>query len=282
MFPGSPQYSPASHRVDFSSFINSMDESSFAYFSLVREYASRSLQGYALHYQGLYKALVSQKQEDESLSRISVVQFMNDGSRSKTLRNYEEFKSYLDGQSPDRQPNTRRLFILEDLPVRFMCLLGSRLRIHPTVFARHYSTDDNSSVSDNLTSFPSKTKINTTDGLEYESECENEEEPKEVGRRFTLRYRTIMPPVPSKQHPNPSLCPPWFKPSEHFTDQSAYPSFAVERVLYTPTKFDKWDSRGAIAELDSQVTYWSQMCEGGGWNGGCPFHTIGSAHACCI
>lgn len=193
-------------------------------FSMIREYASRPLQGYALHHETLYRAMASQTLEDENMCRVSVLEFANDGSRSKTMHRYTEFKMYLDEHAQNLSQDCRRLFILEDLPVRFVCLFGSRLRIHPTVFARHYSSDlgdDNSTISDDLTSFPSKTKANTVDGFEYESEGEDGEEARSVGRRFTLRYRAVMPPVSAKQHPNPAICPPWLEPSDRHGDWSA-------------------------------------------------------------
>jgi hypothetical protein len=62
-------------RVDFSAFVNSMDDASLAYLSLLREYASRPLQGKALEYAGLYKAMVSQQAIHEERSRISVIEF---------------------------------------------------------------------------------------------------------------------------------------------------------------------------------------------------------------
>ncbi|KAF2637203.1 hypothetical protein P280DRAFT_111898 [Massarina eburnea CBS 473.64] len=261
------QSSPTSNQVDFGDFINSMDEPSFAYFSLIREYASRPLQGCALHYEGLYRALVSQTVDEERLSRISAVEFRNDGSRSKTFYNYEEFKSHLGTEAHSDYSNRRRcLFILEDLPVRHVCLLGSRFRIHPTGFARHFSTEDSSTISNTLSEFPSCDREHTMDGLRYESSDEDENKASIPKRRFTLRYPVTMPHISEKQHPDPNMCPPWFKPNSRFTDQSAYPKFIVERVLATPSRYDQWDSRGGVAELEGQVTYWSQSLEKGGWN----------------
>lgn len=257
--------SPLSSRFDFSSFINSMDDASFAYFSLIREYASRSLQGNALQYEGLYKAMVSQRSEDERLSRCSVIEFRDHGSKSRTFAGYNDFKTYLDSDLTNEL--SRRLFILEDLPVRFVCLLGSRLTIHPGIFACQYSTEDSSTMSDNITALPSIYQQNTLDGLEYASIREishNDEK-----RRFTLRYPIIMPRVSAKQHPDPKFCPSWLKPSTRLRDQSAYPKFIIERGLDTPSLHDKWDARGKVSELEGQVTYWSQILPSGSWNSKC-------------
>jgi hypothetical protein len=260
-FSSSFEGSPTSSRLDFSSFINSMDDASFAYFSLIREYASRQLQGNALQYEGLYRAMVGQTAADELLSRISIVEFQSGDSRSKTFTTYNEFKLYLeDGESQ----SIRRLIILEDLPVRFVCLLGSRLRIHPAIFARHYSTEDSSTVSDNITTLPSIEQEYTGDGLEYESDVESKHD--DARKSFTIRYPITMPHVSATQHPDPRLCPPWLKPSSRHQDQSGYPKFIVERSLDTPSKHDKWDSRGEISELEGHVTYWSQILRDGGWN----------------
>ncbi|CAN9083508.1 unnamed protein product [Alternaria alternata] len=58
-------------RVDFNAFINSMDDESFGYLCLIREYATRALQGKAAEYSGLYKAFVSQTAREEDTSRIT-------------------------------------------------------------------------------------------------------------------------------------------------------------------------------------------------------------------
>lgn len=251
-------------RVDFSAFVNSMDDASFAYLCLLREYAARSLQGKALEYSGLYRAMVSQTAEEENLSRISVVEFESGGLRSRTFLSYDDFRNYIDNGA--EKESLKRLFLVEDLPVRLVCLLGSRLRIHPTLFARHYSTEDSSTISDNIVSLPSIVQTSTKDGLEYESEDEDLYEPSKR-RSFTLRYPIVMPRVSAKQHPDPRKCPPWLKPSERLKDQSAYPRFAVERALETPTRHDQWDTRGEISELEGQVTYWYRSLSDGGWDG---------------
>ncbi|KAF2106261.1 hypothetical protein BDV96DRAFT_607490 [Lophiotrema nucula] len=256
------QGSPMSSRYDFSAFINSMDDASFAYFSLIHEYASRSLQGNALQYGGLYRALVSQTATDEGLTRISVLEFLSKGSRSTTFATYDDFKNYLDEDTTNEV--MRRLIILEDLPLRLVCLLGAHFRIHPTIFARHYSTVDSSTVSDNIAALPSILREHTNDGLEYESDDETQSE--DTTRSFTLRYPVTMVRVSAKQHPDPAICPPWLKPSSRLMDQSAYPKFIAERCLTTPSRYSKWDARGETSELEGQVTYWSQVLPKGGWN----------------
>jgi hypothetical protein len=258
------QSSPVSSRVDFSAFINSMDDASFAYMSLLREYASRTLQSRAVEYGGLYKAMVFQQAEDEKMSRISVVEYESSGLRSRTFASYDDFKTYLDTTSTNE--SLKRLIILEDLPVRFVCLLGSRLRIHPTIFARQYSMEDSASISANIVALPSIVQTSTRDGLDYVSDDESLHDPFKK-RSFTLQYPVIMPRVSAKQHPNPQKCPLWFKPSARLRGQSAYPRFMVERVLHTPSRHDQWDTRGEISELDSQATYWYQKLSAGGWNG---------------
>ena len=258
------QGSATASRYDFSNFINSMDDLSFAYFSLVQQYASRPLQGNALQYIGLYNTLVSQKFEDEQRSRCSVVEFVEQGSRSRTFVGYDDFKVYVDTSWATQSQNC--LFILEDLPVRFVCLLGSRMRVHPSVFARHYSTEDSSTISDSITSFPSALEPRIPDDQDFSTDDgENSANEKHY---IKIRYPVIMPQVSAKQHSNPALCPLWLKPSSRLMDQSAYPKFLVERILDTPSLHDKWDARGEISELESQVTYWS-LTHNQGWTGKC-------------
>jgi hypothetical protein len=259
-FPGSS----TSSRIDFSAFINSMDDASFAYLSLLREYASRPLQGMALEYGGLYRAMVSQRAEDETLSRISVIEYGNDGSRSRSFETYDEFRFYLDGEPAS--VSIRRLIVLEDLPVRFVCLLGSRLGIHPTIFARHYSTGNTSTAAENICYLPSVVQAETQDGLNYESDDELLHCPNNK-RSFTLRYPIVMPPLSAKQHPDSHLCPYWLKPDARLNDQCAYPKFLVERSMDTPSKYDQWDTRGEVCGLEGRVTYWHKTSSGGRWDG---------------
>lgn len=254
-----------SSRLDFSSFINSLDDLAFEYFSLVREYASRTLQGNALQYAGFYKAMASQREEDEHISRCSVIEFSAQGSRSRSFTGYDDFKNYVDKSWSTGSSSC--LFILEDLPVRYVCMLGSRLKIHPSVFACHYSTEDSSTISDNLTSFPSVLKSNILDGLDYVSDDGSEVENEK--KRITLRYPIIMPRVSAKQHPDPALCPSWLKSSNRLMDQSAYPKFLVERCLDTPSLHDQWDARGEVSELEGQLTYWSNTRDDQGWSCKC-------------
>jgi len=259
------QGSPVSRRVDFSHFINSMDDASFAYMSLLREYASRPLQGKALEYENFYRAMVSQQAEDEGMSRVSIIEFDNDGLRSRTFASsYDDFKVYFETDLTNA--SLRRLIVLEDLSVRFVCLLGSRLRIHPCIFARQYSTEDHSTISEDILAFPSIFQTSTQDGLDYLSEDESLHEPSKR-RSFMLRYPITMPSISSRQHPDLKVCPPWFRPSERHKDQSACPRFLVERNIDTPTKHTLWDTRGDISELGGQVTYWYQTLPEGGWDG---------------
>ena len=182
--------SPRCERVDYSGFINSMDDPAFAYFSLIQEYALRRLQGNALQYEGFYRAMACQCPIEERQSRITVIEFEEVGSRSKTFEDYKDLQEYLDGRIEFEEVGSRsktfedykdlqeyldgrlskgrpkRLFLLEDLPVRIICLLGSRPKIHPSVFANHYSTEDSSTASDDIAALPSVHELNTRDGLD--------------------------------------------------------------------------------------------------------------------
>jgi hypothetical protein len=253
-------------RVDFSAFINSMDDESFSYLCLIREYASRELQGRASEYGGLYKAIASQTADEETTCRVSVIEFSGSGLRSRTFVVFNEFKNYLDEITTHSREPLKRLLVMEDMLVRYICLLGSRMRVHPTVFARHYTSEDSSSISDNIISLPSIVQTSTSNGLGYESDDEDLHKPNKK-RSFTLRCPVLMPRVSAKQHPGPLRCPPWLKPNARLREKSAYPRFIVERGLETPTKYDQWDTRGDISELESQVTYRYHMLPKGGWEG---------------
>jgi hypothetical protein len=210
--------------------------------------------------------MVSQNIDEEASSRISTIEFLAHGLCSRTFAAFEEFKSYMDEPSARSDSPFRCLFVLEDMPVRYICLLGSRLRIHPTVFAVHYTTGGNSTISDNINSLPSIIQTSTCDGLDYESDDEELHTPRKR-RSSTLRYPVLMPHVSAKQNSDPFKCPTWLKPNARLRDQSANPRFVVARNLETPTKYDQWDARGELSELEGQVTYWYHTLSGGGWEG---------------
>jgi hypothetical protein len=177
---------------------------------------------------------------------------------------YDDFKVYLEDAIND---NTMRiLVVLEDLPVRFVCLVGSRLRIHPTIFARQFSAAETSLISENITTLPSVEQTSTSDGLEYESDDEALHDPVKK-RSFTLQYPVVMPHVSARQHPDPKQCPPWLKPDERLTGRSAYAQFIAERVLHKASKHDQWDTRGDVSELEGQLTYWYRSLTQGGYHG---------------
>lgn len=132
------------------------------------------------------------------------------------------------------------------------------------MFASHYSTDEGYG---SLGMFPSIDHFHTADGLDYNSFSSSDDELEK--RRFTLRYPIVMPRLSAVNNSDPSLCPPWLKPTDRLTDQNAYPRFNVERDLETPTQNDIWDEKGKVATMQGQVTYWSRINADGGWDGTC-------------
>jgi hypothetical protein len=227
-------------------------------------HASRPLQGKALEYNGIYKAMVSQQAIHEERCRVSIVEFNENALRSSIFTTCDESKTYIDERVSKK--SLRFVVLLEDLPVRLVCLLGSRLCIHPTIFARHYSTGDSSLISKCIRDLPSIEQTRAKDGLEYESDDEALHEAAKK-RSFTLRYPIAMPHLSATHHPDPLKCPPWLKPNKRLKDCSAYAQFVVERVLDTSSKREKWDSRGDISEHEGQVTYWFRTSPEGGYNG---------------
>lgn len=118
-------------------FLKDLDPTSCAYLSLLRRYERRQNQGRDVQYKGFSKAMSSQSAAEEALCRATVIEFGDDRSdpisfdSSNALRRFLDKDSHLKGKGSPR--STRRLFILEDLAVKYVCLLGSRLRIHPSV-----------------------------------------------------------------------------------------------------------------------------------------------------
>lgn len=253
-------------RFDYSAFINSMDDDSFAYLCSTREFAARTLHGNAAQYSGLYSALALQTIEEETRSRISVIEFKSRSLRSRSFKSFEEFKAYMDMTPTSSKGLMKRLFVLEDMPVRLVCLLGSRLGIRPSVFAQHYTIEDSSALSTSICSLPSIEKKMSHNGVRVHGRDDPElTEP--YKNNFTLTYPIVMPEVSAKQHPDPEKCPPWLKADSRLGDQSAYPWFVVERCLETPNKHDRWDARGETSELEGQVTYWCRKVSADSWEG---------------
>lgn len=103
------------------------------YLSLIQEYGSRRNQGRDAQYKFLAKALVHHGAEAEHVCRTSVVEFFEDRATHTEFKNAIDLQSHLDSSHPNLATSRRRLFIVEDLSVKTVCLLGSYLLIHPSV-----------------------------------------------------------------------------------------------------------------------------------------------------
>ena len=123
------------NEVEANLFLRDIDAKSYAYLSLLRRYSRRRNQGRDVRYKGFFKAMSAQRATEEALCRASVIEFTNDGSNPISFDSPDMLRTYIDNVSKKHNSSspTRRLFILEDLAVRYVCLLGSRLRIHPSV-----------------------------------------------------------------------------------------------------------------------------------------------------
>ena len=135
---------PAAHRAgksseDASSLNDGLtDPASCAYRSLIQNMRTLEFSGFARN----------QRQQDVTArenGRAAVVQFLSHGAISITnFCDSSALETYLEaGMRTDitNNPHTplRRMVILEDLPRNYIEILGSRLKIHPSFFAAHYS-----------------------------------------------------------------------------------------------------------------------------------------------
>ncbi|KAF2143535.1 uncharacterized protein K452DRAFT_224155 [Aplosporella prunicola CBS 121167] len=243
-------------------FITQMDDASYAYYSLIQQYALRSFQGRDFQYKAFAAAVSSQGRTDEQRCRVTVIEFIGSSSEEVALHNGEHLQQYLDSGEMMRDGRARRIFVVEDLAVRHICLLGPRLQIHPSVFANHYNHDSASAHANCMRAIPLSDKLNTEDGMKNPSAVR----PTGEKRRFALRYPTTMPRLSAQHNPDPKLCPDWLKPTPEISNQNAYAKFNIERGIDTPDINDLWDEPGKVAIMDNQVTYWSRP-ENDGWAG---------------
>ncbi|KAI9666557.1 MAG: hypothetical protein M1821_004493 [Bathelium mastoideum] len=241
-----------------------LGEGAQKYLSLIQQYGSRRNQGRDAQYNFLAEALVRQGAEAELACRTSLVEFFDDRAQHEEFKSATDLEAHLDPAGRDKS-RRRRLYIVEDLSVKTICLLGAYLKIHPSIFAFHYSIEEGSAHCRSVAAFPSIDHVNTTNGLDYASSAGEADPANQQKRSFALRYPIIMPRLSAAHNPDPNLCPPWLKPDKRLADQSAYAKFNIERSLHTPTLNDEWDTDGMVATMANQVSYWSRNTDDGGW-----------------
>jgi hypothetical protein len=75
------------------------------------------------------------------MGRVAIIEYLDEVSMPpRMFKSSRELQCYLD-ETADAKPTHpwRRLFILEDLPVNYVQVLGSHLRIPPSVFGAHWA-----------------------------------------------------------------------------------------------------------------------------------------------
>jgi hypothetical protein len=114
------------------------DPSRSAYWALIQNTKTLEFSGFA-------KNLREQAGDALQKGRAAVLQFLPDGQTSlQTFLNSVSLQEYLDTpwiydnmSTQARQP-LRRMIILEDLARNYVEVLGTRLKIHPAIFAAHW------------------------------------------------------------------------------------------------------------------------------------------------
>lgn len=92
-----------------------------------------------LQYPNFVDYLSKQPASQQEEGRAAVVKFRDRAGPSvKELSTSRQLRNCLD-KSLEPNAVTRRLFILEGLPRNFILLLGSRLRVPPSVFSAHWA-----------------------------------------------------------------------------------------------------------------------------------------------
>jgi hypothetical protein len=289
------------------------DDRQRAYWRIIEKLQSPEHKGRTVKFDDFAKGLRAQYPHDREAGRAAVIEIFEDGraeqrefKTSKALRDYFNARdpstattqgnrgtpNPTQGMPPDSSTASvsgattkprRRIFILEDLPLNYVTVLGSRLHIHPDVFAGHYSCDQGWAFTHSLDFLPAGSHDK---------------------RRFNLRYSTLMPQTIIQRSKVKDLdktgrnknrneksrkdkerdqskktngndeeqnelkweeCFPWLVqagPEDWFN-----PKFNVVRGLETPTDNGNWDHRGKNAELEGQVSYWARTDDKEGWDG---------------
>jgi hypothetical protein len=260
------------------------DEKQREYWRIIEKLASPEHKDRKVRFDYFYRGMRGQGPQDREAGRAAVVEFFEDGkAETKEFEDSGALRDYFNAQeatkkaphesgdslsnvqhasvepSPTLNPAIpskplRRIFILEDLPLNHLEILGSRLCVHPDVFASHYSCDQGWAFTHSLGCLPSGSHDK---------------------RRFKLRYSTLMPKTYVQMN-RKKPCPPWLVkggPEDWFN-----PKFNVVRGLETPFDNGDWDYRGKHAELEGQVSYWARTGDGGGWDGKPRFISKGTSH----
>lgn len=189
----------------------------------------------------LAQGLRRQDSVDAEKGRVAVLEYDAEGKPSpqefkstQTLLEYfdREDKPNTDSQlHPNPKSGARRLFILEDLSRRHVEILGSRLKIHPILFARHWG---------DLSFLESIDDFQTTDHRTS---------------RLTLPFPNFSNAPTVRSAPNRPL------------EELYLANFNVRRIVAFPKPFGSWDLRSSIVEMECCISYWSQPTENGGWDG---------------
>lgn len=114
------------------------DNARLAYWSLIQNTTTKEFTRFA-------HALQEQDAAGREKARVVAIDFSDQGHALQTkFQNSVQLQEYLDGDARLRLSSgtavrRRRMIILEDLARNYIEILGSRLRIHPSFFAAHWS-----------------------------------------------------------------------------------------------------------------------------------------------
>jgi hypothetical protein len=180
----------------------------------------------------LAKALREQDLVEAEHGLVAILEWQN-GTRmgTKIIENATLLRQHLD-TAPGDVSGRCRLIILQDLPRNHVEVIGSRLKIHPTTFARHWGD----------TSF-----LETLDDMV---------DPGKNCYRFMIPYPEFTKVVRFLGQP------------QHELEELYRADFLVRRLIAIPKPFGEWDLRGSIAEIEACLSFWARKhVKGGGWDG---------------
>ncbi|KAK3364351.1 hypothetical protein B0T25DRAFT_529878 [Lasiosphaeria hispida] len=227
-----------------------LDEASSSYLQLLQRRGEAPNQGHESEYRVLWASLSPGLDDEENRCRV-LIHSSDSGSHSSPKMTECVGVRRLSEVLNDTASAENRLVVLEDLSLRHMCVLGSRLRIHPSVFARHFIHLRFGTLhSDNLAAFlASDTAVpSTPEALRPEP------------HNYNLRYFDILPKDPGS-YGKASPLQSWMKRHKDFPNAD-FAAFNILRRVFIPPKTASWDVDGEVVTVQSKLSVWKNPDSG--------------------
>ncbi|KAM7211395.1 hypothetical protein V8F06_013219 [Rhypophila decipiens] len=220
-----------------------LDPISSSYYQILKHYGTIKARGQGAEYQLLWSSLAPRAKDEEVRCRAVIADLSRRQAPKFTPCQSSERLAEVLEDTESREPGSARLILLEDLSLDHICVVGSRLRIHPSVFARHFIHLRFTSLhSENMATFLASNIPSPSNGVGS------------APRYFMLRYFDIIPKDPGsfeKASPHQS----WLRRHKGFPNYD-FAIFKVLRRVFIPPKNGDWDVDGEVVTVQSKISVW--------------------------